>query len=241
VILSGLTSCKSNITTEISDNFESESLSKVWSDDKFIPGALEIQSVIVRSGKRAAKLTLRQGDQVEEEIGTELERAELREQKKLISAENSNYSYSFSIFLPQDFPIVQNRLVIAQWKQDCNSGNCDPGNPVIALRYESGEFRITLQVGPDKTTLYSQQESILNKWLDFNFQIRFSRNQNGRIKAFMNGKEIIDFKGMTAYTQYYGYTDPGSFYFKIGLYRDTMIQPMVIYIDDYKKQQLSEI
>jgi len=236
----GMTSCQSNNKNTIEDNFESDSLNSIWSKEKFVPGALEIQSDHVRSGERAAKLTLRPGDQIGEEIGTELERAELREPKKFMAIEEKIYSYSFSLFLPSDFPVVPTRLVIAQWKQNCESGNCDPNNPVIALRYQSGEFRITMQVGPEKTTLYTQSESILNNWQDFKFNIRFSRKENGRVKVWMNNKIIVDYEGITAYPQEYGYPYPGNFYFKLGLYRDQMDQPMTIYIDDYLKKEISE-
>ena len=54
----------------------------------------------------------------------------------------------------------------------------------------------------------------------------------------MDNNEIIDYKGVTAYSETFGYPDPGNFYFKLGLYRDQMVQPMTIYIDDYKKQQI---
>jgi hypothetical protein len=237
--IASVTSCSSGKLSLVSDNFESDTLSSVWSADKFIPGALEIQSECFRSGKKAAKLTLHQGDQIEQEIGTELERAELREPKGLMAFENKNYSYSFSIFLPSDFPIVTTRLVIAQWKQNCQSGNCDPNNPIIALRYSSGEFQITLQTGHDKKILYNLKDDIRNRWLDFRFNIKFSRGQDGQIKVWMNNEEIVDFKGPTAYTQSFGYPDPGNFYFKIGLYRDQMIQPMTIYIDNYLKKEIN--
>lgn len=236
--ISLFTSCHSVKMAVFQDDFESDSLQTNWTKEKFIPGALEIQSAHVRSGEKAAKLTLRQGDQIDNEIGSNLERAELREPKSLMAKEDDNYSYSFSLFLPSDFPIVPTRLVIAQWKQNCQSGNCNPNNPVIALRYQSGVFQITLQVGPEKTTLYSQTESILNKWMDFRFNIRFSRKQDGQIRAWIDNNEIIDYKGVTAYSEIFGYPDPGNFYFKLGLYRDQMAQPMTIYIDDYKKQQI---
>jgi hypothetical protein len=232
--------CQSARKNNVSDGFESNELSKVWSTKKFLPGAVEIQSTYVRSGKFAAKITLHQGDQIDDEKGTILERAELMESEDLCSFEGSDYSYSFSIFLPQDFPVVPIRLVLAQWKQSCQSGKCNPGNPVIALRYESGEFQITLQTGPEKTTLFTQKEDIRNKWMDFRFQIRFRRTADGYLKAWLNDQEIVDFKGITSYSQTYGYPDPGRFYFKIGLYRDQMVQPMTIYVDEYKKHQISE-
>lgn len=229
---------QSNRLTEIRDNFESDSLSTLWSNDKFLPGAVEFQSEHIRSGKKAIKITLRGGDQIEEEKESIFERAELKELKKLCSQEDSLYAYSFSLFLPEDFPNVKTRLVIAQWKHNCQSGNCDPDNPVIALRFVSGELCVTLQTGPERRTLYRLSEDVLNKWMDFKFQIRFSRNQNGIINASLNNKTIIDYKGVTAYTENYGYPYPGKFYFKMGLYRDRMVQPMTIYFDDYQKQQL---
>ena len=35
------------------------------------------------------------------------------------------------------------------------------------------------------------------------------------------------------------YRDPSRFYFKMGLYRDVMPQPMTVYIDEYSKRQMS--
>jgi hypothetical protein len=232
--------CSSNRLIDVHDGFESNELSPIWSNKKFLPGAFEIQSTHVRSGFSAAKITLNPGDQIDDEKGTILERAELMEARSFMSAEDLNYSYSFSLFLPQDFPIVPTRLVIAQWKQDCKSENCHPENPVIALHYESGELKVTLQVGPKKITLYSQTEGIVNNWLDFRFEILFSRDQHGRIKAWLNDQQIVDYKGVTAYSKSYGYPTAGRFYFKMGLYRDKMEQPMTIYLDEYKKQQLLE-
>jgi hypothetical protein len=233
-----VTACQTHHGINVSDSFESENLSKIWSTERFLPGAVEIQSAIVKSGSNAIRITLHPGDQIESEKETILERAELQEAVKLVSVEDSGYIYSFSMFLPQDFPIIPTRLVIAQWKQYCQSGNCSIDNPVIALRYESGEFKITLKTNPEKITLYSQKEDIRNKWLNFKFQILFARNQNGRIKVWLNDREIINYAGITAYSQEYGYPDPGYFYFKMGLYRDQTTVPMSIYIDDYKKQEL---
>jgi hypothetical protein len=231
-------SCKTDKPLRVSDSFESGTLSPVWRQDKFVPGAFEIQSEHVRSGNKSLKFTLRQGDQIEKEKGTVLERAELREPKELMAEEEREYSYAFSLFLPGDFPIVSTRLVIAQWKQNCSNSNCDPDNPVLALRFESGEFRITLQTGPQKTTLYSRSESILDQWLDFRFNIRFSRNTDGYVQAWISNNEIIKYEGVTAYSKQYGYPEKGQFYFKTGLYRDTMAQAMTIYIDDYSKEEI---
>jgi hypothetical protein len=238
IIVLILTAFHTDQELNVSDGFESGKLSGIWNTERFLPGAVEFQTAVVESGKSAIKITLRPGDQLEEEKGTILERAELQESYKLISMEDSIYIYSFSLFLPGDFPVVSTRLVIAQWKQYCRSGKCGIDNPVIALRYESGEFYITLKTEPKKLILYSQKEDIRNKWLNFRFQLKFSRNPDGRIKAWLNDRDIINYSGVTAYSESYGYPDPGYFYFKMGLYRDHMDLPMTIYIDDYKKQKL---
>ena len=51
---------------------------------------------------------------------------------------------------------------------------------------------------------------------------------------------MVDYKGVTAYPENVstGYASPSLFYFKMGLYRDVMAEPMTIYIDEYSKRQL---
>ena len=227
------------IKTVTSDNFESETLGSIWRTDKFIEGAMTIQSEIVRSGKKACKLTLRSGDQIEKEKGTKFERAELREKNELMINENERCVYSFSLFIPEDFPIVETRLVIAQWKQNC-SGNCDPDNPVIAVRFESGRLFITLQNNFERKTLFEYNGNPTGKWLDFKFDVCFSRTDSGILSVDLNNRKIIGYKGATAYSEKYGYQAGGKLYFKTGLYRDKMSQTMTIYIDDYKKELIQK-
>ena len=228
--------CQTNKTI-VSDNFESETLSSIWRTDKFIEGAMTLQSEIVKSGKKACKLTVRSGDQIEEEKGTKFERAELREKNELMINENERCVYSFSLYIPDDFPIVDTRLVIAQWKQNCG-GNCDPDNPVIAVRFESGRLFITLQNNFERKTLYTYNGQETGKWLDFKFDVCFSRTDSGILNVDLNNRRIIGYKGITAYSEEHGYPAKSKFYFKTGLYRDKMKQTMVIYIDDYKKEKL---
>jgi hypothetical protein len=223
---------------EIHDGFESGELSSNWSRWRFVPGDLEIQGERVRSGRRSVRITLHPGDQMEDERGTVLERAELMESPKLASVEDSAYEYSFSLFLPRDFPIVPDRLVVAQWKQYCESGRCGIDNPVMALRYESGRLYVSLKTDPRKRTLFSESSDVRGRWLDFRFLIRFSRTRRGKIRAWLNGSRIVDYEGATAYSKEYGYPPPGYFYFKMGLYRDHVDRVMTIYIDDYGKRTL---
>lgn len=224
---------------QVYDGFETRDLSSVWRRWRFVPGAVEIQSKIVRSGKGAAKITVHKGDKFEPggPGSLPLERAELMETEKLWALEDVTYTYSFSMFMPRDFPIVPTRLVIAQWKQLCPKSPCDPDNPVLSVRYIAGELRIQQYAGPRKTVLYRTKEEVRNRWLDFRFEIRFSAQPRGYTRGWLNNKAIIDHQGITAYQEQGGYPSHNLFYFKMGLYRDQMPEPMTIYVDEYRKEE----
>ncbi len=230
---------------DVYDGFETASLSKIWDTDRFEPGAVEMQTNIFRAGHGAAKITVRPRDKFEAGIkgSKDSERDELLEARKLTSKGDVAYEYSFSEFIPTNFPIVPVRLVIAQWKQNCGGNdNCSDDSPVVAIRYVSGVLKITQNIAKKQTTLYQEKGEFRNRWLDFKFQIRFSTNENGRIKAWLNDKPVVDYRGVNAYPEnaQTGYAHPSRFYFKMGLYRDLMPEPMTIYIDEYRKKELPE-
>ena len=230
-----LPSCHSNRKIDIHDGFEAASISRIWETNKLVPGTFEIQSSTQKAGNNAFKITLHEGDQIKKEIGTILERSELTESRKLWARDDESYIYCFSVFIPQDFPIVPTRLVIAQWKQKCPGEDCRPDNPLIAVRYVAGELYVTHQISSEQKILYRTTQDIRNKWLDFMFLICFSRQQSGQIRAWLNNEEIIDYEGLNAYPESGGYPGRNRFYFKMGLYRDRMVEPMTIYFDEYAK------
>jgi hypothetical protein len=242
--LSILPAYNSSAQIDIYDGFESPALSKIWDTDRFVPGAVEMQTNIVRAGHGAAKITVRPQDKFEAGINgnKDSERDELLETKKLTAKENVAYEQSFSMYIPTNFPIVPTRLVIAQWKQYCGGDDkpCSDDSPVVAVRYVSGVLKITRQTGPHQATLFETKDELRGRWLDFKFQMRFSTNTNGRIKAWLNDQPVVDYTGVSSYPENAttGYPIPGRFYFKMGLYRDLMAGPMTIYIDEYRKKQL---
>jgi hypothetical protein len=228
---------------DVHDGFETPELSKLWSTDRFVSGAVTMQTNIVRAGRSAVQITVHSHDTYEAGINgnQDSERDELQEARKLTSRENVPYEFSFSMFIPTNFPIVSTRLVIAQWKQYCTSGgNCSDDSPVVAVRYVAGVLDITHQTGPHQTSLYETKENIRGRWIDFKFQIRFTRHGNGRIKTWLNGQSVVDYTGVNAYPENpaTGYPSPSWFYFKMGLYRDVMSEPMTLFIDEYRKKQL---
>jgi Polysaccharide lyase len=234
-----------NAFLDVYDGFETPTLSKLWSTDRFAPGAVQMQTNIFRGGHSAVEITVRSKDKFEAGINgnSDSERAELLEAKKLTAKEKEAYEFSFSMFFPKDFPIVPIRLVIAQWKQYCpEGGNCSDDSPVLALRYIGGVLTITQDLGKHQTVLYQEPGEFRNQWLDFKFQTRFSTNETGRVKAWLGDQQIVDFTGVTANSENAAtsYPSPSRFYFKMGLYRNVMPEPMTIYIDEYRKKQLPQ-
>jgi hypothetical protein len=228
---------------DVHDSFETPELSGLWSADKFVSGAVTSETNIVRAGNRAIKVTVHANDKFEagQNGDSDSERAELTEARQLVAKEGVSYEQSFSMFIPTNFPIVPTRLVIAQWKQYCASGgNCSDDSPVLAIRYISGEMRITQDLDKKFIVLYREKNEFRGRWLDFKFQVCFSSNETGRVKAWLGDKQIVDYSGVTADSENAttGYPNPSNFYFKMGLYRNVMAEPMTIYIDEYRKKQL---
>lgn len=240
LVLSLFTQACSQREINVKDDFEAPGLSKIWSTDRMTAHSFEIQSVIFRKGHHAAKITLRSGDVSEAGNAKSLptERDELQEKESLFSAEGVEYEYRFSMFIPEKFPIVKTRLVIAQWKQVCPGGICSDDSPIIAIRYVAGKLFITHTTDTGRDTLFQTNDEIRNRWLDFRFRIRFSKQNNGKIEAYLNDKEIINYKGVLSYSEIRGYTSVNRYYFKMGLYRDIMTEPMTIYLDEYSKQEI---
>jgi hypothetical protein len=223
----------------VTDGFEEPGLGSIWTSARLAPGAFSVQEDVVRSGRRAARITLRASDRHEAatEEGPATERDELMEAPVVWSRTGRTYEYAFSLYLPADFPIVDTRLVIAQWKQLCEWTHCRPRNPVLAIRYFGGVLLVNRKNDDGKVVLYRSQGEMRGRWMDFRFVIRFSQQDDGRIDGWMNGERIVQFRGVTGYRDARGYPAHGFFYFKMGLYRDLMQEPMTIYLDDFRKDQ----
>jgi hypothetical protein len=118
---------------------------------------------------------------------------------------------------------------------------------VLAVRYIGGVLRITQDIDHHFNVLYEEKRDLRGHWLDLRFQVRFTPQPTGRVKAWLRQggveKQVVDFTGPTADTESpaTGYLTRGYFFFKMGLYRNVMPQPMTIYLDEYRKKQLGSI
>jgi hypothetical protein len=159
-----------------------------------------------------------------------------------VSVENATYESSWSMYLPPDFPIVPVRLVVAQWKEFCHEGvkTCSDDSPVLALRYSNGVLQIAQDIDHQFHILYETKKDLRRRWLDLRFRTTFTPQRTGHVEAWLDKRKVVDFRGATANSQSEesGYTAPGRFYFKMGLYRNVMAAPMTIYLDQYNKRQI---
>jgi hypothetical protein len=175
--------------------------------------------------------------------GTEgTERDELAESLLNFTRSNVPYEFSWSMYVPEDFPIVPVRLVVAQWWEYCRPGNlpCSNDSPVLAVRYIGGELLITQDLDHHFTVLYREKRDLRGRWLDLRFQVRFTPEATGFVRAWLDGKQVVDFAGATSNKENAtsGYAPPVYLPFRMGLYRNVMPQPMTIYLDEYRKRVL---
>jgi hypothetical protein len=229
---------------DVYDGFETPTLSNLWETSRFTSGAVEMQSAIVRAGHGAVRITVHSRDTFEagQNGDADSERDELLEARAVTSRGATPYEFSWSMYVPPDFPIVPVRLVVAQWKQYCrpDSARCSDDSPVLAVRYIGGVLQITQDLAHKQIVLYEEKTDLRGRWLDLRFRVRFTPSVDGRIQAFLDGTQVVDFHGVTANTEdtATGYSSPSYFFFKMGLYRNVMPQPMTIYLDEYRKRQL---
>ena len=137
------------------------------------------------------------------------------------------------MFIPTDFPIADLRLVTSQWKQTCN--DCAQNrSPIVAQRYRRGELRITIETPQGRQTIFRRAGPIQGRWLDLRYRIRFHLT-DGAVTAWLDGAQVVDYRGPLGFDD-----DPPDVYFRLGLYRNRMAQPMVLYFDDFRTERLAE-
>lgn len=140
------------------------------------------------------------------------------------------YRFSFDFKIPENFPIIDNRLVIGQWKQRA-SQNWASNNPIIAQRFRNGKYSIWFNntgdpKGKKGNTLVGEKidaENILGRRIHAEYEIKFSEQKDWYITIKHDGNLIWEFHWKTSSSSqeypvwtYY----ENKFYFKFGLYKD---------------------
>jgi hypothetical protein len=212
------------------DGFEGDSVASFWrpgnaGDGRYAPGAVAVSTDYARSGRKSVRIMVREGDipQVGDE-GKQTERAELDSGRYPLVGRD--VWYGFSVLIPPGFPVVDNRLVIAQWKQYGLSGS-----PLIAERFRNGEHDLTIRAANSARggrKRFPLPKIEFGRWNDMVYHIRFSRGEEGVVEVWMNGSRVVTYTGANAFQQ-----AGDNIYNKFGLYRDRWKDPMTIYFDNY--------
>ena len=185
-----------------------------------------------RSGPSSLRMTVRPGDyRMYGRGGQATERSELMERQALRMGTEARYTYS--VFVPEDFPIADVRLVISQWKQlTVRYGR--KRSPVVAARYRNGRFSITIDTARGQEELYGvgsqQQPALVGEWTDFDYDVRFAADGSGILDVWMNGERIVSYRGVLGYPD-----DLSGIRFRLGLYRDAMDEPMSVSFDAFER------
>jgi len=215
------------------DGFEAETLAPFWWL-RAEPGRLSVQRALVRSGASALRVEVRQGDVAGVGgDGESTERTEIQLARELWAHFGETHEYSFSMYVPPDFPVGDVRLVTSQWKQTCN-GCAKNRSPIVAQRYRRGELRLTIETPQGRQTIFRRAGPLQGRWLDLRYRIRFHLT-DGAVAAWLDGAQVADYRGPLGFAD-----DPPDVYFRLGLYRDRMAEPMVIYFDDFRTERLDE-
>jgi hypothetical protein len=215
----------SNAIPVLYDRFEGKTLEDFWLPGNYgsglhVPGAIKLSPKYARSGMQSAEITVHEGDiDAAGDDDTRVERAELDSGHFPLRGRDA--WYGFSLLVPRDFPIVDDRLVISSCKQS------DVSRPIVAQRFRNGKHTVTVESQGRKES-YKLPPIPLGQWIDMVYHLRYSTGTAGLVEIWMNGKQVVTYSGPTA--------DPNAknaFYNKIGLYRDRLKVPMTIYYDNY--------
>jgi hypothetical protein len=211
------------------DGFEGEALASFWRPGdhgvgRYAPDAVQLTDEHARGGRRSARITLRQGEAQSGDVGQASERAELDSGRREILDVDAWCGWSFR--LPENFPIVDKRLVLAQWRQSELEGSA-----LVAQRFRNGRHYLMVRDWNEREGELREYELppiVPGRWNDMVWRARFTRGKDGLIEVYMNGELVVSHAGTTA-----GPGGKDTFYHKVGLYRDGWHEPVTVHVDSY--------
>ncbi len=199
----------------------------MWQFQRVRPDGLQFVPDPTGAPRQVLAITLRAGDLAAD--GGVTERAELSEANHVHLPTGTDVWYAFSLYLPTDFPVMDRRLVIGQWKQDC--GNCAADHsPAIANGYRRGVFSTTVDTAGGRQTLYEDTGEFRGRWHRLVYHIRLVPSADGLLQAWIDGRPAVDYRGPLGFED-----DREWVYFKIGLYRDSLAVPMTLLVSGFRR------
>ncbi|MEO1691950.1 MAG: polysaccharide lyase [Cyanobacteria bacterium J06631_6] len=153
------------------------------------------------------------------------------------------YTYNFRLLLPENYASDRSFEILAQWHglPDFDLGETWR-SPPLALRTADGDFWLERNWDEHQVTLNrDRQQELINlgayttgKWVDWQFQVRWSAQADGLIKVWQDGRLAWSHRGANTYNDRQG---P---YFKIGIYKpdwkykpeNSTVSDRTVYFDD---------
>jgi len=211
-------------------------------------------STIVNSGKYSLKITLNKEDAFYRADGkirkSAKKRAEIGtrdDSKSQLFEYGKEYWYRFSVYIPNDWvnepnPENQNKKnheVISQWHWKTENED-ESGRPALSLNINSGQWNIInsfqrdsikLNKATEVSNVVYKSEIVKGKWTTWTVNARWSADQNGILKIWMNDNLVVSEQGRNSNAK-------RDIVFKFGLYKPkwmsspTNVDSRVIYFDD---------
>lgn len=169
-------------------------------------------------------------------------RAELRD--PLVLEKGSEWQYEFSTYFPKDLAQTGARtIVIAQWHDLKDPGTPEQrppfafrlvGNQLLFSLFNQEIFERTGGVGLGE--ILNRTSISWDRWYRFRVIARWSATQEGAIDVFVNGQQIVRYRGPVGYP-----TDRFAPYVKIGAYTvHEFKKPIVLFHTNYQRTILRE-
>jgi len=204
------------------------------------PHSVQVSSEYRRFGDDSLRFELRAGEFYADLFGKVSHRSEVNVRD--FPPVGSTRRYAFSLLLPKDFPIEDNRLVLVQWHgADKKYLGERARSPSLAFRYSGGRFSITLRHSADRivrqpgtvpsVTLFETAAFPHGEWHDFVVEAKWSPRSDGGVMVWWNGRQIVRYAGPV------GYNDDFGPYFKFGIYRDDTDKTYVVYFNQVRIQE----
>lgn len=236
-------------------DFETGSLSEHWNSQFARSDSGMIVSDIVRNGNYALKMNVRHGDvAVQHDLIYGKSRVEISLKEPYADEypmDGTPVFYGWSVYFPEDFYFNHSVEhdgfnIVGQWFHRPEAGQSweewennhggKKGSPSVSVRYEEladGTKGLGILTRPNvdtPSTLIGEKEIRLGEWNDIIFEVKWSMENDGYIKAWLNGSPFT-------FEKYYAknmYTSTPK-NLKLGLYRGpNVLSENNIYYDEIR-------
>lgn len=153
------------------------------------------------------RFEVRPGDCTAKDCLRDRERSELSQRNKYNNVDGNTHWYSWSFYLPEDFPnVMPTKVALGQFHQY-------HGSPVLMFQHRYDGFFIDRQFFGHTQTLTKliEEEDLRGKWHTIVMNVKWSREKDGLIKIWVNDELKYTYEGLNL-------TESSS-YFKFGIYR----------------------